>query len=110
MILAFLERKLNCECGGTTMVIDTRTVDGVPRRKRKCNVCSDVFFTKEEFLYKAADNPNRPQPKAEKPKVVFSDSVVKAVNRKKVETRRKVEDLKQERRMRVPSYFIEEDY
>jgi hypothetical protein len=36
--------------------------------------------------------------------------VVKAVNRKKVETRRKVEDLKQERRMRVPSYFIEEDY
>ena len=105
-----LENELNCECGGSTMVVDTRTMDGVLRRKRKCNVCSGVFFTKEEFLYKAADNPNLPQPKPEKPKGVFSESVVKAVNRKKVETRRKVEDLKQERKMRVPSYFIEEDY
>ena len=31
------------------------------------------------------------------------------LHRKKVEARRKLEDLKQERKLRVPSYFIEEE-
>lgn len=94
--------------------MDTRTIDGIFRRKRKCNSCSEIFFTKEAFLYRAADNPNAYKDttrKRKEEKDTFTKKDVAAVHKKKVDTRRKLEDIKQTKKLRVPSYFIEdEDY
>lgn len=98
---------MKCSCGGETVVLETRTIDEMFRRKRKCNDCNEYFFTKEVFLYAAKDNPNAAPAK---PKVLLTKPEVSKVQRKKVETRRKLEDIKRERKSRVPSYFIEEDY
>lgn len=91
-------------------MLDTRSIDGIFRRKRKCNTCQEVFYTKEAFLYKAEDNPNKPKPKPKEQRDTFTKREVAAVHKKKkVETRRKLEDLKQKKRTSVPSYFIEEE-
>lgn len=90
-------------------MLDTRSIDGIFRRKRKCNTCQEVFYTKEAFLYKAEDNPNKPKPKPKEQRDTFTKREVAAVHKKKVKTRRKLEDLKQKKRTSVPSYFIEEE-
>lgn len=36
-----------CECGGRTLVADTRQYDGMQLRKRKCKNCNKSFYTKE---------------------------------------------------------------
>ena len=98
---------MKCECGGNTQVSDTRLIDDMCRRRRKCEACGESFFTKEVFLYKAEDNPNAIHNR--KRKDLFTKPEAAAVKFKKVEARRKAEDIK-ERKLRVPSYFIEEDY
>jgi len=37
---------LNCNCGNTTRVVDTRSHKGTKYRKRKCS-CGLTFYTKE---------------------------------------------------------------
>lgn len=98
---------MKCPCGGDTVVLETRTIDEMFRRKRKCNGCGEYFFTKEMFLFWAKDNPNAAPAK---PKVLLTKPEVSKAQRKKVETRRKLEDIKREKKLKVPSYFIEEDY
>lgn len=97
---------MKCSCGGETAVLETRTIDEMFRRKRKCGTCGEYFFTKEVFLYAAKDNPNVAPAK---PKVLLTKPEVSKAQRKKVETRRKLEDIKRERKSKVPSYFIEEE-
>lgn len=97
---------MKCPCGGETVVLETRTIDEMFRRKRRCGTCGEDFYTNEVFLYAAKDRPNR---NPAKPKALLTKPEAAAVHRKKVETRRKLEDVKREKRMRVPSYFIEED-
>lgn len=97
---------MKCPCGGETMVMETRTIDEMFRRKRKCNDCGEYFFTKEVFLFLAKDNPNAAPAK---PKIPATRAALTEINRKKVEARRMLED-KREKKLKVPSYFIEEDY
>jgi transcriptional regulator NrdR family protein len=97
---------MKCPCGGETVVMETRTIDEMFRRKRKCNDCGEYFFTKEMFMYMAKDNPNAAMAR---PKIPATRDALSGVNRKKVEARRMLED-KREKKLKVPSYFIEEDY
>lgn len=39
---------MNCGCGGTTRVIDTRPHDGGIRRRRQCEACGARFSTQEQ--------------------------------------------------------------
>lgn len=87
-------------------MMETRTIDDVFRRKRKCNDCGEYFFTKEVFMYMAKDNPNAAMAR---PKIPATREALSQINRKKVEARRNLED-RREKKLRVPSYFIEEDY
>lgn len=91
-----------CDCGGKTYVVNTRQHEGKIRRQRKCEKCREWFYSIEvrEFV------PLKDTPVAE-PKPLAK--VAEKIHRKKVEARRKLEDLKQERKLRVPSYFIEEE-
>ena len=98
---------MKCLCGGETVVMETRTIDDIFRRRRKCNGCGEYFFTKEVFMYMAKDNPNAAMAR---PKALLTIPEVSKAQRKKVETRRKLEDIKREKKLKVPSYFIEEDY
>ncbi len=100
---------MKCSCGGDTAVLETRTLDGIFRRKRKCKVCSEVFFTKEAFLYKAGENPNLDEPHNRKHKQLYTKPEAAVIKQKKVDIRRRVEDIKHEKKSRVPSYFIEEE-
>ena len=97
---------MKCPCGGETVVLETRTINEMFRRKRRCNACSEDFFTQEVFLYLTKDNPHVAPAK---PKVLFTKPEVSKAQRKKVETRRKLEDIKREKKFKVPSYFIEEE-
>lgn len=92
-----------CDCGGRTYVVNTRQHGGNKiRRQRKCEACREWFYSIEvrEFVALKDAPVEEPKPMAK---------IAEKVNRKRVEARRKVEDLKQERKMRVPSYFIEEE-
>lgn len=94
---------MKCKCGGDTVVVETRTVDGVPKRKRKCGLCGQAFFTVETFLEMVSSKPG-PKPKAKvEPKPMAEKAA--EIHRKRVEVRRKNED----RKTKVPSYFIEEE-
>lgn len=100
---------MDCSCGGDTAVTETRTLEGVLRRRRKCKSCGQAFYTQEVFLYNAEDAPRNV---AIKKKQYFTKPEAAEIQRKKVETRRKVEDIKEEKRerkLRVPNYFIEEE-
>ena len=91
-----------CNCGGRTHVVNTRQLTDKIRRQRKCVACKQSFYSIEvrEFV------PLRNAPVAE-PKPMAK--VAEKIHRKKVETRRKLEDIKQERKFKVPNYFIEEE-
>ena len=94
-----------CDCGGRTYVVNTRQHGGNKiRRQRKCETCREWFYSIEvrEFV------PLKDAPEEEAPPKPMA-KVAEKIHRKKVEARRKVEDLMQERRMRVPSYCIEEE-
>ena len=40
--------KVYCpKCNGRTHVVDSRIVDDVVARKRKCNGCGNIFYTEE---------------------------------------------------------------
>ena len=93
---------MKCKCGGDTMVVLTRTIDGVPKRKRKCDLCGQSFYTIETFLEMASGKPG-PKPKPKPPKPMAEKAA--EIHRKRVEVRRKNED----RKTKVPSYFIEEE-
>jgi transcriptional regulator NrdR family protein len=94
---------MKCPCGGNTAVVETRTVDNVPKRKRKCELCNQSFYTLETFLEMAAGRSGRrPQPNAQG---LYTVPDAKEIKAQKVETRRRNED----RKTRVPSYFIEEE-
>lgn len=94
---------MKCSCGEDTAVTETRTVDGILRRRRRCKVCEYTFWSKEIF-----DRDVR-APAKPKPKQVYTKPEAAAIKKKKVNTRRKNEDIKQEKKLRVPSYFIEEE-
>ena len=84
-------------------MIETRTVDNTPKRKRKCELCDQSFYTLETFLEMAAGRSGRkPQPNAQG---LYTVPDAKEIKAQKVETRRKNED----RKPKVPSYFIEEE-
>jgi len=93
---------MQCDCGGKTYVVNTRQHDKKIRRQRKCEKCREWFYTVEVREFAAFK-----EVPVEKPKPMAK--VAEKVHRKKVETRRKLEDIKQERKLRVPSYFIEEE-
>jgi len=40
------------KCAGSLKVIDSRTTFETTIRKRQCNECKDVFYTKEERIDK----------------------------------------------------------
>lgn len=96
-----------CDCGGKTYVVNTRQHGGNKiRRQRKCEKCKESFYSIEVREFVALkDAPVEETPPAPKP---MAKAAAK-MQRKKVEVRRKLEDLKQEKKMRVPSYFIEEE-
>jgi len=95
---------MNCSCGGETLVAETRTVEGIFCRRRKCKQCGYVFWTKEIFDREPRDRTKKPVVKQ-----VFTKPEAAAIKQKKVDARRKVEDIKREKKLRVPSYFIEEE-
>lgn len=100
---------MNCSCGGETLVAETRIIEGIIRRRRKCKKCEYVFWTKEVF-----DREPGVQGKliGSPPKQIYTEPEAVAIKTKKVQTRRKLEDIKsekKERKLRVPSYFIEEE-
>lgn len=37
-----------CDCGGQTMVMETREVNNIIYRRRKCLVCNKHIYTKED--------------------------------------------------------------
>lgn len=94
---------MKCSCGTSTRVTETRTIEGIVCRRRECKSCKQVFWTKEIFDRKIGE------PKPPKRDKVYTKPEAAAIHKKKVETRRKVEDIKREKKLRVPSYFIEEE-
>lgn len=94
---------MKCKCGGDTLVLETRTTDGIPKRKRKCSLCGQSFYTQEIFLEMASGKPGRKPKAPPEPKSMAQKAA--EIHRKRVEVRRKNED----RKPRVPSYFIEEE-
>lgn len=93
-----------CDCGGKTYVVNTRQMPESIRRQRKCASCKQSFYTLESRMEEVQIIPAPVKKPAEKPMAQKAADV----HRKRVEIRRKNEDHK----MRVPSYFIEdeEDY
>lgn len=96
---------MKCPCGGSTYVIDTRKAGNEIRRFRKCKVCERKLVTMETFVEALGKAPTiaqepKPKPKPKPPKVPVATS-----NKRKVEVRRRLEDIK----LRVPSYYIEDD-
>lgn len=94
---------MKCPCGGNTAVIDTRTIDNTPKRKRKCELCNQAFYTAETFVRMATGKPEKkPKPNEQG---LYTVPDAKKIKAQKVEVRRKNED----RKAKVPSYFIEEE-
>ena len=84
---------MKCSCGGDTAVTETRTVDGILRRRRRCKVCEYVFWSKEIF-----DRDVRPPP-TPKPKQLYTNPEAAAIKKKKVDARRKSEVTSLKRRI-----------
>lgn len=96
-----------CDCGGRTYVVNTRQHGGNSiRRQRKCEACREWFYSVEVREFVTFTTPPVAEPKPE-PKPMAKAAA--KLQRKKVEVRRKLEDIKQERKTRVPNYFIEEE-
>jgi hypothetical protein len=98
---------MKCDCGSETKVMQTMPIRDVIKRRRKCVDCKKLMFTLEvrAEVLDIAEPPPPPKPKPKPKPLPPLAKVAKAVNQKRVEARRKNED----RRNRVPSYFIEDD-
>jgi hypothetical protein len=94
---------MKCDCGGKTEVMQTMPVQDTIKRRRKCVDCKKLMYTLEvRAVVEEAAPPPPPKPKPE-PKPM--EKAAKTIHQKRVEARRKNED----RRNKVPSYFIEDD-
>jgi transcriptional regulator NrdR family protein len=100
---------MKCKCGGESNVTSTVKIDTGVFRRRKCYSCGEKFQTMEvvvEPKYKK----HKPEalPPAPKEKDVYTKKEASEVKRRAVAVRR----LNEDRKLRVPSYFIEdeEDY
>lgn len=92
-----------CECGNKTFVINTRQINEGVHRQRRCAGCRKSFYTLETrfVMQRVMETPKvEPKPKAQP----LAEKAAK-IHRKRVEARRKNEDRKD----RVPSYFIEDE-
>lgn len=85
--------------GKSTVATSIKLYDGV-KRYRKCVDCKRQFQTMETLITKTPDL----KPVVEK-KELFTQKEVSTANLRKVNTRRTNED-----RVRVSSYYIEDDY
>jgi hypothetical protein len=92
-----------CDCGGETKVMQTMPIKDVIKRRRKCMECKKLIHTLEvrATVQELEDIEPPPKPKPLPPMA----RVAKVVNKKRVDARRVNED----RRSKVPSYFIEDD-
>jgi len=91
----------HCNKGRTYVTTTVQHASGGVLRYRKCYECTESFSTMET-IYKDEPRPVRGLPK---PKPSLPKQDIKLINKIKTEVRRKNED----RRKRVPNYFIEED-
>lgn len=113
---------MKCTCGGSTSVESTVQKPEGPMRRRKCSACSRHFATMEyeintpgagahNQVVKKVAAKRKPIPKPDANGLYTppdADEVRKRqaeIKNKKIELRRNAED----RRARVPDYFIEED-
>lgn len=94
---------MKCDCGGRTDVVQTIQVQDAVRRRRKCAECKKSMYTLEVRATVVEVEPEPPKPKPEPVKPMAQ--AAKTIHQKRVKTRRTNED----RRNRVPNYFIEDD-
>jgi transcriptional regulator NrdR family protein len=92
---------MKCNCGGKTEVMQTMPIQDTVKRRRKCVDCKKLMHTLEVRAEVLEMEPEPPKPEPVKPMA----KVAKTIHQKRVDTRRTNED----RRNRVPNYFIEED-
>ena len=104
---------MNCKCGGNSQVTSTTkesTLGGVVRY-RKCGECGTRFQTLETIIEtRSAGRP--PNPLKFKAPPVYTPEQVSKIKAVQTAVRRKSEDIRenQQRRSRVSSYFIEDDF
>jgi hypothetical protein len=104
---------MKCKCGGNSQVTSTvkqSTLDGV-LRYRKCEACKTRFQTLETMIEtRSAGRP--PNLVKFKPPPVYTPAEVSKIKAVQTAVRRKSEDIRenQQRRSRVSSYFIEDDF
>lgn len=101
---------MKCKCGGDTQVTTTqKPATGGVVRHRKCRVCDERFHTLESVI--TSRGVGRPVTKIPQQPIYTPEQAaeIKAI---KVAARRKGEDIqeKKQRRDRVSSYFIEDDF
>lgn len=101
---------MKCVCGGETEVMNTRTIDGYKRRQRKCVLCAQSFYTKEVRIsgIEIEPVPTKPKPKPDK-RGVYTKKAASEVKQQKVDVRRKLEDMKEKKTVRVSNYYIEDE-
>ena len=103
---------MKCKCGGNTQVTTTTkhsTLDGV-LRYRKCEACKARFQTLETVI--ETRNAGRPPTTTVKRLPVYTPAEISKIKAVQTAVRRKSEDIRenQQRRSRVSSYFIEDDF
>jgi len=104
---------MKCKCGGNTQVTTTlkqSTLEGVVRY-RKCGSCGSRFQTLETMIEtRSAGRPSDPLKFKALP--VYTSAEVVKIKAVKTAVRRKSEDIQEnkQRRSRVSSYFIEDDF
>ena len=102
---------MKCYCGGDTNVTSTvKSLAGVLRR-RKCSACGERGQTMEVWVepkYKKTRLEGAGLPPVPEEKDIYTTSEASQIKQRKVAARR----LNEDRKLRVPSYFIEdeEDY
>lgn len=96
---------MKCDCGGRTEVVQTMQVKEAVKRRRKCVDCKKSMYTLEVRATVLEMEPEPPKPKPKPEPVKPMAKVAKVIHQKRVDARRTNED----RRNRVPSYFIEDD-
>lgn len=101
---------MKCPCGGGTHVVNTLQLVNAIRRQRKCNKCSQSFYSLEMPM-------DADRTEAQLPRPIVRDKTKmekcrETVLKNRVESRRKAEDIREAKAKRdyVPSYYIEEDY
>ena len=104
---------MKCKCGANSQVTSTTkesTLGGVVRY-RKCGECGTRFQTLETII--ETRSPGRPpSPLKFKAPPVYTPEQVSKIKAFKTAVRRKSEDIQEnkQRRNRVSSYFIEDDF